>query len=114
MTDATGNSVDIKRIQVVNVFSGDAEDGMSATTNPRINAIKEAFTPGMALLYGDMETGERRSLSQAVRFLKLQMGDAQYTEALRKARITQSARVVELFTDEFELTEGGYYLTKIE
>ena len=114
VTDATGNSVDIKRIQVVNVFSGDAEDGMSATTNPRINAIKEAFTPGMALLYGDMETGERRSLSQAVRFLKLQMGDQEYTEALRKARITQFARVVELFTDEFELTQGGYYLTKIE
>ena len=53
------------------------------------------------------------SLSQAVRFLKLQMGDEEYKEALRKARITQFARVVELFSDEFELTEGGYYLTKI-
>ena len=49
-----------------------------------------------------------------MRFLKLQMGDQEYKEALRKARITQFARVVELFTDEFELTEGGYYLTKIE
>ena len=86
VTDATGKSVDIKRIQIVNVFSGDASDGMSATTNPRNSAIKDAFVEAMAVLYADMETGETRSPAQAARYLKSEMGE-RYTEALRKARI---------------------------
>ena len=111
---ATGNRVDIKRIQVVNVFSGDARDGMSAVTNPRIDAIKEAFADAMSILYADMETGERRSVYQATIYLKREMGEERWQQAMRKARILKFVRAVELFTDEFQLTDGGYYLTKIE
>ena len=114
VTDATGRKVDIKRIQVVNVFSGDASDGMSATTNPRINAIKEEWAGALAQLYADMDVGEERSLSQAAFFLKRRMGDAEYTEALARARVQRLSQVVELFVDEFQLVRRNYYLKRIE
>ena len=113
VTDATGRRVDIKRIQIVNVFSGDATDGMSATQNPRINAIKEEWAPEMSQLYADMDPGEERSLAQAAFFLKLRMGDEEYLEALKRARVQRLSQVVEHFSDEFELVRRNYYLKRL-
>ena len=113
VTDATGRKVDIKRIQVVNVFSGDASDGMSVTQNPRINAIKQEWAPALSELFADMDEGEERSLAQAAFFLKLRMGDEEYAEALARARVQRLSQVVEHFTDEFELVRRNYYLKRI-
>ena len=112
VTDATGRKADIKRIQIVNVFSGDATDGMSATTNPRINAIKEEWAPEMSQLLADMDEGEERSLSQAAFFLRRRMGEEEYAAALKRARVSRLSQVVEHF-DEFELVRNNYYLRRV-
>jgi hypothetical protein len=112
VTDATGRKVDIKRIQVVNVFSGDASDGMSVTQNPRINAIKQEWAPALSELLADMDEGEERSLSQASFFLKLRMGDEEYAAALKRARVSRLSQVVQHF-DEFELVRNNYYLRRV-
>ena len=112
VTDATGRRVDIKRIQVVNVFSGDATDGMSATTNPRINAIKEQWAPEMSQLLADMDEGEERSLSQASFFLRRRMGEEEYAAALKRVRVSRISQVVQHF-DEFELVRNNYYLRRV-
>lgn len=110
--DTDGQKTDIKRIQVVNVFSGEAQDGLRGR-NPRVDKQKDTLLDMMSLLFAFLEPGERVSTSAAAVELKRQMGAAEYRDALRKAGFQQLARAVALFDEEFEVEEGGYYLRRV-
>ena len=112
ITDKDGDKTDIKRIQVVNVFSGKAQDGLRGR-NPRVDKQKDTLLDMMSLLFAFLEPGERVSTSAAAEELKRQMGAAEYRETLRKAGFQQLARAAALFDDEFEVEEGGYYLRRV-
>ena len=109
--DTDGAKTDIKRVQVVNVFSGKAEDGLRGR-NPRIDRQKDILVDMMSLLFAFLEPGERVSTSAAAEELKRQMG-IEYRATLRKAGFQQLARAVALFDEEFEVEEGGYYIRRV-
>ena len=111
VTDKDGGKTDIKRIQVVNVFSGKAQDGLRGR-NPRVDKQKDILLDMMSQLYAFLEPNERISLSAAAEELKRLMG-AEYRTTLRKAGFQQLARAVALFDEEFEVEEGGYYLRRV-
>ena len=96
---------------VVNVFSGKAEDGLRGK-NPRIDRQKDILLPIMTQLFAYLDAGERISTSAAAEELKRQMG-AEYRTILRRAGFAQLARAVELFDEEFEVEQGGYYLRRV-
>ena len=109
--DKDGDKTDIKRIQVVNVFSGKAQDGLRGR-NPRVDTQKDILLDMMSYLYAFLEPGERISMASAAEELKRQMG-AEYRTTLRRAGFAQLARAVELFDEEFTLEDGGYYLRRV-
>ena len=109
--DKDGEKHDIKRVQVVNVFSGKAEDGLKGN-NPRIDRQKDILLPLMTQLFAYLDAGERVSTSAAAEEMKRQLG-AEYRTILRRAGFAQLARAVALFDEEFEVEEGGYYLRRV-
>ena len=110
VSDKDGQKTDIKRVMAVNVFSGDAEDGLRGR-NPRIDRQKDILMPIMTQLFAYLDTGERISTSAAAEELKRQMG-AEYRTVMRRAGFQQLARAVALF-EEFEVEQGGYYLRRV-
>ena len=109
--DKAGEKHDIKRVQMVNVFSGKAQDGLQGR-NPRIDRQKDVLLPLMTQLFAYLDAGERISTSAAAEEMKKQMG-AEYRTILRRAGFAQLAGAVELFDEEFEVEQGGYYLRRV-
>ena len=111
ITSNAGEKTDIKRVQVVPVFSGEAQDGLRGR-NPRVDRQKEILTEMMAYLYAFLDPNERISMASAAEELKRHMG-ADYRTTLRRAGFAQLARAVELFDEEFTVEDGGYYLRRV-
>ena len=111
ITSKAGEKTDIKRIQVVNVFSGEAQDGLRGR-NPRTDRQKDILLDMMSYLYAFLEPNERISMASAAEELKRHMG-AEFRATLRRANMSHLVRAVELFDDEFTVEDDGYYLRKV-
>ena len=114
-----GQKHDIKRVQVVNVFSGEAEDGLRGR-NPRIEKQKDTLMPVVTALYAFLEPGERISATRAAEEIKRAVGGDKYKDIMQKAGLAgrsagrqgQLVRALGLF-DEFEVEEDGRYLRRV-
>ena len=112
VVDQHGEATDVKRVIAVNVFSGHAEQGLDAASNPRRDKAKDIMLDAMALLYAYLEPGQTISLSEASRYLREEMGD-KLKEDLRRAHLQRLVQAVELFDQEFEVQPGGYFVKRL-
>ena len=107
-----GVKIDIKRVQPVDRDSGDVvawHGGLSL----RDSAKKDKLMDMMTSLIDFLKDGER-SVASAALWLKGHMGSA-YEDTLREVGFGKHlAQALQLFSDYFELTKGGYYVKLVE
>ena len=96
-------------MQAVDGETGDVQPWLGGLSM-RDSRKKDKLIPLMTALITHLEDGEERSVASAALWLKGHMGSA-YEDVLREVGFGKHlAEALRLFSDNFQLTKGGYYV----
>jgi hypothetical protein len=103
-----GEKIDIKRVQPVDRETGDVQPWLGGLSM-RDSRKKDRLMDMMTALIDFLKDGER-SVAGAALWLKGHMGSA-YEDTLRELGFGKHlAQALQLFSENFQLTRGGYYV----